>query len=128
MKSNGLYWTDSNNNSWLKSENTKKQAEEKSSTMIDCRGCSGCSYCRGCRDCIDFTTNPMRYTGQIMGSRKSQTTTYWTVDKNQVTCGCFRGTIDEFEAKVNSVYSGHHHGVEYAKYIKIVRAIMEMEK
>jgi hypothetical protein len=155
MKSNGLYWTDSNNNSWSKCENTKKQAEEKSATMFcchgcincsncrycrycsychdcsdcnDCSNCSNCSNCRYCRYCHDFTTNPMRYIGAIMGSRKSQTTTYWTADKNQVVCGCFRGTIAEFEAKVLSVHADNKYGTEYAKYIKIVRTIMEMEK
>jgi hypothetical protein len=74
-----------------------------------------------------FKTIPMRYVGQVMGSRESQTTTYWTADKNQVICGCFKGTLDEFETRVNDVYGSTRHGAEYKKYIAIVRKIMEME-
>jgi hypothetical protein len=63
-----------------------------------------------------------------MGSRKSQTTTYWLDDKNQVVCGCFSGTLVEFSERVEEIYGDKHHGLEYKKYISIVEKIMEMEK
>jgi hypothetical protein len=63
-----------------------------------------------------------------MGSRELQTTTYWLDDKNQVVCGCFRGTLYEFVDRVEKIYGDKLHGVEYRKYIKIVKTIMEMEK
>jgi len=62
-----------------------------------------------------------------MGSRDSQTTTYWTDKEIQVVCGCFKGNLDEFENKVKEVHTGKHLN-DYSKYIHIVRSIMEMEK
>ena len=62
-----------------------------------------------------------------MGSRNSQTTTYWASDFVQVVCGCFHGNLEEFEAKVKEVHGDNEHGVAYANYIKIVRTIMSME-
>jgi len=84
--------------------------------------------CVNCVNCRDFEENPLRYTGEKMGSRNSQTTTYWTNGKNQVVCGCFSGTIDDFEKRVSEVYGDTGHGAEYAKYIKIVRMIMAAEQ
>ncbi len=55
-------------------------------------------------------------------------TTYWIDDKNQVVCGCFCGTLQEFAERVNKIYGDKPHGLEYKKYISIVEKIMEMEK
>ncbi|MNW49470.1 Serine/threonine-protein kinase B [compost metagenome] len=47
-----------------------------------------------------------------IGSRNAVTIYHADVDK--VFCGCFRGTLDEFKAKVAKSYpDGHKHRVEY---------------
>ena len=72
----------------------------------DCRSCSSCSYCRYCRSCrscsscSDFKTNPQRITSSFLGSRNSQTTYYWDDKREQIICGCFKGTLEEFEEQV----------------------------
>ena len=97
----------------------------------DCRNCAYCTDCRNCtnctdcRNCIDFKENPSRYTGPKMGSRNSQTTTYWDKNKNLVVCGCFKGTIEEFEKAVNKTHGNNDFGKQYAKYIKQVKTLME---
>ena len=90
----------------------------------DCSNCNDCSYCRGCSG---FSSNPQRYTGQKIGSRNDQTTTYWNEEKNQVVCGCYSNTLDEFEKKVQEIHRNNKYGKQYKKYIAIVRKIMEME-
>ena len=62
-----------------------------------------------------------------MGSRNSQTTTYWIKDNIQVICGCFRGNLIEFENKVNETHKGNEYHKQYMNYISIVKTIMEME-
>ena len=57
MKKVDERWVDSNNNSWNCNTNTKKQAEEKSKSLINCwncwncRDCWNCWNCWNCRDC-----------------------------------------------------------------------------
>lgn len=63
-----------------------------------------------------------------MGREIRQTTTYWIGDNIQVVCGCFRGNLDDFEAKVKEVHGDNEHGKNYMQYINIVRTIMDMEK
>ncbi len=56
-----------------------------------------------------------------MGSRKAQTTYYWNADKEQVVCGCFKGTLSEFKKQVEEVYgSGKGYGADYLKWINSV--------
>jgi hypothetical protein len=45
-----------------------------------------------------------------------------------VICGCFVGTVEEFEYKASKIHGDNLHGVAYRKYIEIVRMIMEAEK
>ncbi len=98
-----------------------------------CSGCSGCSRCFGCSDCSgcsgcsDFKTNPRRYIGRRIGSRNSQTTTYWTDEKIQVVCGCFVGTLKEFEKKVKETHGDNEYGKQYQQYIQIVKTIIDTE-
>ena len=96
------------------------------SDCSDCSRCSWCSGCSGCSDCSDFKQNPNRYTGVQIGSRSSQTTTYWVGEMVQVVCGCFRGNITEFENAVTKKHGDNEHGRKYRRYINIVRKIMEM--
>ena len=42
MKKINNYWVDENNNRWSTSSHTKKQAQEKSESLINCRDCSDC--------------------------------------------------------------------------------------
>jgi hypothetical protein len=119
MRKEGIWWIDGNNNRW--SNVTQAEAERLSKTLINCSGCSRCS------NCSDFKQNPNRYTGQRIGSRDSQTTTYWSGDKIQVVCGCYKGTLDGFEARVKEVHGDNAHGKNYRQYIAIVRKIIEME-
>ena len=98
------------------------------SNCLDCSSCSRCSRCSRCKGCSGFESNPKRYTGDKIGSRSAQTTTYWTDNQNQVVCGCYTGTIDEFESRVKEVHGDTEHGQQYKNYIGIVRAIIEMEQ
>lgn len=47
----GDYWVDENDNRWYKKDFTKKMAEIRSLSLVDCYGCSGCARCYKCRDC-----------------------------------------------------------------------------
>ncbi len=59
--------------------------------------------------------------GQI-GSRNDTTTFYRDKDNNPlVVCGCFTGTIDEFEAAVKAKHSGNPHEDEYLAAIALAR-------
>jgi len=40
------YWVDENNNRWDASNNTEKQAQEKSKSLVDCSNCRNCSDCK----------------------------------------------------------------------------------
>ena len=97
------------------------------SDCSDCSDCSNCSNCKYCSNCSDFNRNPNRYTGNPIGSRRSQTTTYWLLGNIQVVCGCFRGNLSAFKEAVASKHKGNQHEQEYLQYIKIVETIMSME-
>ena len=49
---------------------------------------------------------------------------HWNDDKHEVTCGCFKGTLDELEVQVREVHGEDNHGVNYLKQIKIMRELM----
>lgn len=99
---------------------------------IDCRNCSYCRDCKGCRCCSDcsdcsycsycrgFNSNPQRITSPKIGSRNSQTTFYWTDNHNQVVCGCFTGTWDDFKLKVDKTHVDNKYGRQYKKWIQAV--------
>lgn len=102
-----------------------------------CRNCSYCSYCRNCsncrncRDCIscsDFELNPQRITSAKIGSRFDQSTYYFTDKHEQIVCGCFKGTLQEFEDRVNTVHGDSQHGKDYFKWIKAVKDYKEASK
>ena len=67
----------------------------------------------------------MRYVTPKIGSRKAQTSFYWTSSEDiQVICGCFRGNLDEFKSKVQEVHKETPHLAEYMKQIEIVEFIL----
>ena len=95
----------------------------------NCQNCRDCQNCQNCRDCRDYKQNPGRYTGRFIGSRKSQTIVYWNDEKTTVVCGCFINSLDNFEKKVIEKYDDKSiYGIEYRKFIKIVRNIIKEEK
>ena len=135
------YWV-IGSNKWDASIYPQEQAEKYSKTLINCqncincsdcsycRSCSYCSYCsycrscsscRSCSDCSDFKTNPQRITSAILGSRNSQTTFYWNEEKEQIVCGCFKGTLEEFETKVKETHGDNDFAKGYFKWIELVR-------
>ena len=127
MKNINGYWIDGNNNKWNENIYTKEQAELNSRTLVHCsycRDCSDCSYCRNCSDCSE---NPQRYTTAKIGSRDSNTTFYWIKDVVQVVCGCFRGSLQEFEDKVKATYGRKKFGLQYTKEIKKVKYLVKGE-
>lgn len=105
-------WVDENNNSWDANINTEESAQKKSNTMKNCSDCSECSY---------FKTNPQRMTSSKIGSRNSQTTYYWTNEHEQIICGCFKGTLDEFEQRVKKIHGDNEHGIAYQKWIDKIK-------
>ena len=91
-----------------------------------CRSCSYCSSCSSCRDCSycsdcrDFKSNPQRITSKKIGSRNSQTTYYWNEEKEQIICGCFKGTLQEFKEAIEKEHSDNDHSKAYFKWIEAV--------
>ena len=86
-----------------------------------CRYCSNCSNCSDCSNCRDFTQNPKRIVSGLIGSRKATTTAYWVDNNIQVVCGCFRGNLDDFEARVIETHGDNQHAKDYLKFISNVR-------
>ena len=62
--------------------------------------------------------------GQL-GSRNDYTTFYLDKDKNiHVSCGCFNGTIEEFENKVEETHGDNCYGVQYKLTIDYAKSIL----
>jgi hypothetical protein len=106
----------------------------------DCRGCSNCSncsncsYCSNCSNCINcgycsgcsgFKENPERITSPKIGSRHNHTTYYWTKEHEQIVCGCFIGTLDDFEKAVEQKHGDNQYGIEYKNWIQKVKLYKE---
>ena len=62
-----------------------------------------------------------------IGSRNDITNFYYYNDIVYVVCGCFRGTLPEFEERVNEVYPEGKHHDEYAKEIGKVKILFNAE-
>lgn len=86
-----------------------------------CAYCSYCSCCSYCSDCSEFKSNPERITSPTIGSRESQSTYYWNEEHEQLICGCFKGTLDEFEQRVKEVHGDNAHGIAYQNWIDKIR-------
>jgi hypothetical protein len=56
-----------------------------------------------------------------IGSRNAYTTVYHTDKRIFVQCGCFRGTLDEFAAKVKETHAGTKHERDYNALIDFVK-------
>ena len=56
-----------------------------------------------------------------LGSRKAYTTCYKTDKGIFVQCGCFRGTLDEFVAKVKQTHEGNTHERDYLALVEFIK-------
>jgi hypothetical protein len=74
-----------------------------------------------CGYCSNFLSNPERIVSPVLGSRKSQTCIYFLGKISQVTCGCFNGTLDNFEKAVIETHKGTKYAQEYLSWIKRVK-------
>lgn len=92
-----------------------------------CAGCNRCDRCSGCTYCNGYTVNPQRIYGRIMGSRNDTPAVYWVkAGEEQCVVGCFRGTLDELEARVKETHKDNpKHLHDYLRFIKGVRAYQE---
>ena len=97
-----------------------------------CRDCLDCSSCRDCRDCTycssccDCKKQPQIYMTKRIGSRDASTFFYKNNRKVFVSCGCFHGTLADFEARVKEVYPvNNKYRIQYLKEIKKVKTLWE---
>jgi hypothetical protein len=111
MKTENGFFIDENNNSWSCLTETLEGAIKKSGSLKNCIDCIDCSY---------FKTNPQRITSPDIGSRNAQTTVYWNDEKEQVICGCFKGTISEFKEQVQKTHNGNVYVKQYFDFIRKV--------
>ena len=61
-----------------------------------------------------------------MGSRESESTYYWTEYNEQMVCGCFAGTLDQFAKAVEETHGDNEHGKEYKNWIEAIKAYKEV--
>jgi hypothetical protein len=96
-----------------------------SSYCIDCCFCSSSSYCINCSYCHGFKENPERITSPKIGSRNGHTTYYWTKDHEQIVCGCFIGTLEDFEKAVEKTHGNNQQAHDYLKWIERVKIYLQ---
>ena len=65
----------------------------------------------------------------MIGSRKSQTITYWTnIIDIQIICGCWKGNLEQFKSRVNITHKNNEQYLkEYNEYINIIETIINFE-
>ena len=61
-----------------------------------------------------------------IGSRYGYTTIFHTDKGVFVMCGCFKGTLDEFEAKVKETHKGNKHERDYLALIQFAKVKFEL--
>ena len=61
-----------------------------------------------------------------IGSRNGYTTIYHTDKGVFVTCGCFRGTLDEFAKKVEETDGDNNHARDYKALVEFVKVKFEL--
>ena len=101
-----------------------------------CTGCTDCTNCIGCTDCTDCTdcrglksilSQPQIYTTSKIGSRGQQSTFIFTDGEIKVRCGCFWGTLHDFELAVEKKHGNNEYGIAYKKEIAKVKILFESE-
>ena len=63
----------------------------------------------------------------VIGSRNGYTTIFHTDKGIFVQCGCFKGTLEEFEAKVKKTHQGNKHERDYLALIEFVKVKFEVK-
>ena len=63
----------------------------------------------------------------VIGSRNGYTTIFHTDKGIFVQCGCFKGTLGEFEAKVKETHQGNKHERDYLALIEFVKVKFEVK-
>ena len=71
------------------------------------------------------TTSDVLCVGPV-GSRNGYTTIFHTDKGIFVQCGCFRGTLDEFEAKVKETHQGNQHERDYLALFQFAKVKFEL--
>ena len=61
-----------------------------------------------------------------IGSRNGYTTIFHTDKGVFVMCGCFKGTLDEFETKVKETHHGNKHERDYLALIQFAKVKFEL--
>ena len=61
-----------------------------------------------------------------IGSRNGYTTIYHTDKGVFVTCGCFRGTLDEFAKKVEETHGDNNHARDYKALVEFAKVKFEI--
>ena len=61
-----------------------------------------------------------------IGSRNGYTTIYHTDKGVFVTCGCFRGTLDEFAKKVEETHGDNKHARDYKALVEFAKVKFEL--
>jgi hypothetical protein len=56
-----------------------------------------------------------------IGSRKDTTVVYHTGQEVVIKCGCFKGSLSKFEAKVKETHKGNEHEKAYLAMIELVK-------
>ena len=121
------FYVDENNNRWDADIYTKSDAQTCSESLVNCHNCRNCRDCRNCHNCSDFNINPQRYVTPKVGSRDDNTTIYWVGNDVQVVCGCFRGNVDEWEAKIKETHKyNEKHLKDYLEQVENIKKIMEL--
>jgi hypothetical protein len=88
----------------------------------DCNYCSCCISCLNCESCSDYHSNPARISSPRIGSRHDHTHLYWLGENTQVICGCYRGSLEEFEKKVKEVHNDTtRHYEDYISFIDVCK-------
>lgn len=64
------------------------------------------------------------YLTALIGSRKAVTVFYLNEGIIQVTCGCWKSNLEDFEKRVKDVYKeGNEHRITYLKEIERVKVL-----
>ena len=84
-------------------------------------GCADLGDWGKLQSCSDILT-----VGAI-GSRNGYTTIFHTGKGIFVQCGCFKGTLEEFEAKVKETHQGNKYERDYLALIEFVKVKFEVK-
>lgn len=92
-------------------------------------GDNACVYdnARVCGNAYITGTGDYLTVGPI-GSRDKTTTFYRTEDDVKVTCGCFRGALDEFAEAVKQTHGGTFYEKEYNAAIELAKVHFRLEE